>query len=87
MLDHAKDLVRRVDCLPQNGDVASDSGGVFAPKRCEFRMYANESCGSRSIHEYCKLGFFCVWGERKWLTYLLLHLCIICIIYYISMWW
>lgn len=41
MLDLAKNLVKSVDCLTQNGDVAFDSGGVFVPKKCEFRMYAN----------------------------------------------
>lgn len=41
MLDHVKNLVKRVDCFTQNSDVASDPGGVFVPKKCEFRTHAN----------------------------------------------
>lgn len=41
MLDHVGNLVKRVDCLTQNGDVASDSGGVYVPEKCEFGTYAN----------------------------------------------
>lgn len=60
--------------------MASDSGGVLVPEKCEFRTHAYNSCGPRSIHEYCKLRFFHVLGEMKCLTCCYLHLCIICII-------
>ncbi|KAJ8789282.1 hypothetical protein J1605_021809 [Eschrichtius robustus] len=54
MLDHVKNLVKRVDCFTQKRDVSSDSDGTFVPEKCEFRTYANESCGPRGIHEYCQ---------------------------------
>lgn len=41
MLDHVKTLVKSVDCLTQDGDVASDCGGIFVPKKCEFGRYAD----------------------------------------------
>lgn len=83
MLDHVRNLVKSVDCFTQSGDVASHSGGVFVPKKCEFRTYAYYSCGPRSIHECCKLGFFIMfWGSG--VTYVFMyHLCDICIVYYI----
>ena len=87
MLDHAKNLVKKMDCFIQKRDVASDPGGTFVPEECEFRTYANDHCGPRSIHEYCKLGFSIFGGKGRTLHAYCLQLCIICIIYHIYVWW
>lgn len=57
--DHAEDPVESVDRLTQDGDVASDPGGVSVPEEREFGTSADQSCGSGGVHEYRKLGFFC----------------------------
>lgn len=64
VLDHVRNLVKSMDCFTQSGDMASDPGGLFTPTKCELRTYANESCGSRSIHECCKLGFVMFGGNE-----------------------
>lgn len=64
MLDHVRNLVKSMDCITQSGDMASDPGGLFTPKKCELRTYANKSCRSGSIHECCKLGFFIFGGNK-----------------------
>lgn len=87
VLEHAKNLVKRMDCFVQKRDVASDPGGTFVPEKCEFRTYADYHCGPRSIHEYCKLGFSMSGGKGSTLHACCLRLCIICIIYHIYMWW
>ncbi|GAB1302339.1 Lipase member M [Apodemus speciosus] len=46
MLDHVRNLVKSMDCFTQSGDMASDSGSVFTPKKCELGTHANESRGS-----------------------------------------
>lgn len=81
MLDHGEDLVESVDHLTQNADVASDPGGVSVPEEREFGTSSDQSCGSRGVHEYRKLGFFFfrVWREMKWFACPLLHPGITCI--------
>ena len=64
VLNHAKNLVKRMDCFIQKRDVASDPGGPFVPEKCEFRTYASYHCGPRSIHEYCKSGFSVFGGKE-----------------------
>lgn len=86
VLNHAKNLVKRMDCFIQKRDVASDPGGPFVPEKCEFRTYANYHCGPRSIHEYCKSGFSMFGGKEVPCAYCL-QLYIICTMYHIYMWW
>lgn len=64
MLDHVRNL-KSMDCFTQSGDVASDSGGVFLSKQCEFGTYANQSCGPRSFHECCKSVFSILFGGKE----------------------
>lgn len=64
MLDHVRNLVKSMECFTQSGDMASDSGSVFTPKKCELGTHANESRGPRSIHECCKLGFSMFGGSE-----------------------